>query len=188
VQGKTPLFVDAPKAKPQTTAAPTSAAPAAALTHSQRRAARRGARVQEDGEAVQPPAAMQDKPRRHERAPAEEFMAKRKRERDVDATLETYRIEVGKQHGVKAGNIVGAIANESGIDGQFIGRVVINDDHSFVDLPAGMPKEVFKNLQKVRVAGQQLQLSRALRTQVNKLQRERSEPPRARKKPPRASR
>jgi ATP-dependent RNA helicase DeaD len=126
-----------------------------------------------------------DKPRRNERAPAEAFMAKRKRERDIDATLETYRIEVGKQHGVKPANIVGAIANESGLEGQFIGRVVINDDHSFVDLPEGMPKDVFKNLQKVRVAGQQLQISRALRTQVDKLRRERSgPPPRSRKKSP----
>jgi ATP-dependent RNA helicase DeaD len=131
---------------------------------------------------------MPDKPRRNERAPAEAFTAKRKREREIDATLETYRIEVGKQHGVKAGNIVGAIANETGLDGQFIGRVVIEEDHSFVDLPEGMPKDVFKNLQKVRVAGQQLQISRALRTQVNKLKRERSESPRPRKKSPRASR
>jgi ATP-dependent RNA helicase DeaD len=30
----------------------------------------------------------------------------------------TYRIEVGHQHGVKPGNIVGAIANEGGVDGE----------------------------------------------------------------------
>jgi len=184
VQGKSPLFIDAPKAKAATAAAPESEAPAAPLTHSQRRAARREARMKGEVESAPQAAPAHDKPRRNERAPAEAFMAKRKRERDIDATLETYRIEVGKQHGVKPANIVGAIANETGLDGQFIGRVVINDDHSFVDLPEGMPKDVFKNLQKVRVAGQQLQISRALRTQVDKLRRERAGPPRSRKKPP----
>ena len=78
--------------------------------------------------------------------------------------METYRVEVGHVHGVKPGNIVGAIANEAGLDGKHIGRVVIRDDHSFVDLPEGMPKEIFRDLQKARVAGQKLQISRALKT------------------------
>jgi len=73
--------------------------------------------------------------------------------------METFRIEVGSAHGVKPGNIVGAIANEAGIDGVHIGRVDIRDDHSYVDLPEGMPKQVFKSLQKVRVAGRELKIS-----------------------------
>jgi ATP-dependent RNA helicase DeaD len=194
VQGKTPLFLDAPTARSREAAAagPTAAA-TTPMTHSQRRAAKRATRELGGETAIETPAPgfreSRERLKRNERAPAEDFMAKRKRERDVDSTLETYRVEVGKQHGVKPGNIVGAIANEAGLDGQFIGRVVINDDHSFVDLPEGMPKEVFLSLQKVRVAGQPLQISRALQTQVNKLRRERSEAPRTRKKPaPRARR
>jgi ATP-dependent RNA helicase DeaD len=74
--------------------------------------------------------------------------------------LETFRIEVGKTHGVKPGNIVGAIANEAQLDAANIGRVQIFDDHSLVDLPEGMPKEVFRHLQKVWVSGQQLKISR----------------------------
>jgi len=91
----------------------------------------------------------------------------------TDSEMETYRIEVGRAHGVEPGNIMGAIANEAGLDGKFIGRIVIRDDHSFVDLPEGMPKEIFRQLQKVRVAGQQLQLSRALKTQTERLRNER---------------
>jgi ATP-dependent RNA helicase DeaD len=82
---------------------------------------------------------------------------------------------------VKPGNIVGAIANEVGLEGRHIGRVVIQDDHSFVDLPAGMPKDVFLQLQKVRVAGQPLQISRALKTHVEKLRRDRPAGPKFRK-------
>lgn len=77
-----------------------------------------------------------------------------------DVERETYRIEVGDTHGVKPGNIVGAIASEAGVDGRNIGRVDIRDDHSFVDLPEGMPKDVFKRLQKVRVLGQPLRLTK----------------------------
>jgi ATP-dependent RNA helicase DeaD len=83
---------------------------------------------------------------------------KRKDREAVDAELITYRIEVGETHGVKPGNIVGAIANEAGLDSEYIGAIDINSDHSFVDLPGGMPGEIFKHLRKVRVCGQALNL------------------------------
>jgi ATP-dependent RNA helicase DeaD len=79
---------------------------------------------------------------------------------EPDAGFETIRIEVGHDHGVKPGNIVGAIANEAGLDAKHIGRVDIRDDHSFVDLPEGMPSDVFKLLKKVWVSGQQLRITR----------------------------
>jgi len=76
------------------------------------------------------------------------------------AEMETFRLEVGSIHGIKPGNIVGAIANESGIEGVHIGRVDIREDHSYVDLPEGMPKPIFTGLQKVRVAGRELRITR----------------------------
>lgn len=75
--------------------------------------------------------------------------------------MQRYRIEVGRADNVKPGNIVGAVANEGGIDGDQIGPISIYDDYSTVDLPDGMPQDVFQTLRKVRVAGKQLQLSRA---------------------------
>jgi len=74
--------------------------------------------------------------------------------------METFRIEVGHNHGVKPGNIVGAIANETGIDGDHIARIRIEDQYSTVELPAGMPKELIEELKKIRVAGQQLNISK----------------------------
>jgi len=56
---------------------------------------------------------------------------------------------------------VGAIANEAGLDAQHIGRIDINDTFSLIDLPAGMPADVFHDLKKVRVCGQPLNISRA---------------------------
>jgi ATP-dependent RNA helicase DeaD len=78
-----------------------------------------------------------------------------------DKGLERYRIEVGHEHDVKPANIVGAIANEAEIDAEYIGRIEIYNDHSTVDLPEGMPKEIFTHLKSVWVSGQRLKISRA---------------------------
>ncbi len=84
--------------------------------------------------------------------------------RDVPAPgkdMERFRIEVGHSHNVKPGNIVGAIANEAELDAEYIGRIEIYDDYSTVDLPSGMPKELFRHLKGLWVAGQRLQITRA---------------------------
>lgn len=91
-------------------------------------------------------------------APGGEAPARKKRGGPHGINFETFRIEVGHVHGVKPGNIVGAIANEAGLEGRHIGHVDIHEDHSFVDLPEGMPKEIFRSLKKVRVVGRELQI------------------------------
>ena len=102
---------------------------------------------------------------RHERKPREareprSFDARPPRPHNApEPGKRTYRIEVGHEHGVKPGNIVGAIANEAGLESQFIGRVSIRGDYSLIDLPDGMPKEVFDHLKKVWVSQQQLRIS-----------------------------
>jgi ATP-dependent RNA helicase DeaD len=93
-------------------------------------------------------------------AGADASPARNPRAKSAAGQMETFRIEVGSHHGIKPGNIVGAIANEAGIEGVHIGRVDIREDHSFVDLPEGMPKQIFKELQKVRVVGRELRISR----------------------------
>jgi len=84
----------------------------------------------------------------------------RKSQARPDKGWERFRLEVGSQHGVKPGNIVGAIANEAGLDGQHIGHIEINEGFSLIDLPVGMPHEVFNDLKKVWVCGQALRISR----------------------------
>ena len=74
--------------------------------------------------------------------------------------MERFRIAVGRIHGVKPANIVGAIANEAGLESKHIGRIDIYDDFSTVDLPEGMPKNIFNSLKKVWVAGQEMKIAR----------------------------
>lgn len=84
----------------------------------------------------------------------------RRPDRGARVAMERYTLDVGRAHGVRPGNIVGAIANEGQIESEYIGAVQIYDSHSTVDLPIGMPPEVFKTLQKAWVAGRQLNIAR----------------------------
>lgn len=105
-------------------------------------------------EGAENPATRED--RSHEdRERGAALSPKRLAEKDT----EIFRIEVGYAHGVKPGNIVGAIANVAGLEGWQIGHVDIREDHSFVGLPKGMPGAVMKELAKTRVASQVLRIS-----------------------------
>ena len=58
------------------------------------------------------------------------------------------------------GNLVGAIANEAGLDSQYIGPIHIEQNFTTVDLPADMTAEAMQTLKKTRVMGKQLLISR----------------------------
>ena len=93
---------------------------------------------------------------------AENKTKKERKLRDEDGKvipMITYRLEVGKNDSVEPSNIVGAIANEADISSQYIGQIKLYDSYSTVDLPEGMPNEVFKHLKKVRVRGNPLNIS-----------------------------
>ncbi len=94
-------------------------------------------------------------------APAEKPAFSRRSDDSTDTDLMRYRIEVGRVHGVEPKHIVGAIANEANIKSRDIGQIKIHDDHCLVDLPQNMPSATFRQLQKVWVCGQQLQISPA---------------------------
>ncbi len=79
----------------------------------------------------------------------------------VGSGTDTYRIDVGHNQRVKPGAIVGAIANEAGLDSQHIGHIDIRTDHTLVELPADVPGAVVKKLQRARVAGRPMGLRRA---------------------------
>jgi ATP-dependent RNA helicase DeaD len=77
-----------------------------------------------------------------------------------DVAMERFRIQVGHEHGVTPREIVGAVANEGGIEGRYIGRIQIYDTHTTIDLPEGMPDDVFQTLSRTRVCNQPLGLQR----------------------------
>jgi len=76
----------------------------------------------------------------------------------TESSLARYRIEVGRQQGVSPKEIVGAIANEGGIEGKFIGQIHLFDDYSTVELPANLPADVLATLKRTRVCQQPLNI------------------------------
>ena len=119
---------------------------------------------------VRPPRAEREKGGRRDRPERSERGDRPQRERSPrrgnqsspqrsEEGMQTYRVEVGRSHGVEVKNIVGAIANEAGIDSKDIGRISLQDDYSTIDLPEGMPKDLFQQLRKVWVCNKQLELS-----------------------------
>jgi ATP-dependent RNA helicase DeaD len=75
------------------------------------------------------------------------------------SAMQRFRIEVGSEHGLQPKHIVGAIANEAGLESRYIGQIKIFEDFSTVTLPEGMPKELYQHLRQIRVCGQPMLLS-----------------------------
>ncbi|MGE5492078.1 MAG: DEAD/DEAH box helicase [Actinomycetota bacterium] len=92
------------------------------------------------------------RPQREERPRRDDFEARPPRQAP-SGDMQRYRIDVGRDHGVQVKDIVGAIANEAGIESRFIGRIALYEESSTVELPAGMPKEVANLLKRTRVRG-----------------------------------
>jgi len=101
---------------------------------------------------------------------------------ELDSDKQRYRIDVGHEHGVKPGNIVGAIANEAGLAGEHIGHISIEKNFSLVDLPAGMPRDIFMDLKKVRVCGRPMKISLESGDQAGKTRKRKTKPKKAHKK------
>ena len=99
----------------------------------------------------------EDRPGRKDRVSRQE--GKEDRRFAKDDHLQSYRIEVGEYHGAQKGDIVGAIANEIGLDPQHIGKIRMFKDHTFIDLPKDMPREIFEALKTVWVQGHQMNIS-----------------------------
>jgi ATP-dependent RNA helicase DeaD len=74
--------------------------------------------------------------------------------------MERYRIEVGHKHGLKPGDVVGAISNESGLESKFIGAINIDYDYALVDLPFGMPKSIFNLLKRTWIKSHKMSISK----------------------------
>uniref|UniRef100_UPI0035620F4D DbpA RNA binding domain-containing protein n=1 Tax=Nocardioides sp. TaxID=35761 RepID=UPI0035620F4D len=72
--------------------------------------------------------------------------------------LATYRINVGKRHKVEPRQIVGAIANEGGLQRKDFGAISIRPDFSLVELPADLPASTWDALRSTRISGKLIEL------------------------------
>mgnify|MGYP000557153951 CR=1 FL=1 len=70
--------------------------------------------------------------------------------------MKTLFMTIGKVDGVRAGDIVGAIAGEAGIPGSSIGRVEILDKHSLVEIEMDKAQDVIKKMNGSQIRGRKL--------------------------------
>ncbi|AND17827.1 DEAD/DEAH box helicase [Rathayibacter tritici] len=81
-----------------------------------------------------------------------------RRQRPANSNLASYRIEVGRRQRVEPRQIVGALANEGGLNRGDFGHIDIRPDFSIVELPADLPQEVLDRLADTRISGQLIEL------------------------------
>jgi ATP-dependent RNA helicase DeaD len=91
------------------------------------------------------------KPTRHEGRP----VGKRDRPGRSAATV-TLHFGAGRTAGIRPGDLVGAIANEAGLNSHMIGPIKITDQFSLVNVPEEVAQGVIKALGRTRIKGQKV--------------------------------
>ncbi|MEQ1637393.1 MAG: DbpA RNA binding domain-containing protein [Methylococcales bacterium] len=71
-----------------------------------------------------------------------------------------YRIEIGHNHQVSIEEIKNLLIDESGVDRSKIGNLDIRSNYTLIDLPPGMPPDIFQLLQTAELKQQPLQIKR----------------------------
>lgn len=74
--------------------------------------------------------------------------------------FQAYKIQVGKRHRVEPRQIVGALANEGGLDRRDFGKITIRPDYSIVELPAQLSSEQWERLKNTRISGKLIELAK----------------------------
>ncbi|MFD2190603.1 DEAD/DEAH box helicase [Pistricoccus aurantiacus] len=91
--------------------------------------------------------------------PGRDGKPRRQNDRAPREGMTRYRVAVGHKDGIKPGQLVGALANEGGIEGARIGRIDIRNEFSVVELPNGLPTSILAKMARARVAGRPLEIS-----------------------------
>ncbi len=132
-----------------------------------------------------------DDSRDNKKRPANREGAKREpnknraRDRDrgnAEVVWERYRIGVGRDDGIEPKHIVGTIANEADLSSRYIGHVKLHDNYSTVELPEGLPTEMLKHFQSVKICGKPMNLHRISEHESNSDSPKSDEPKPARRK------
>lgn len=70
-------------------------------------------------------------------------------------------INIGKKQNVKPGDILGAIAGESGIPGKLVGAIDMYDNYTFVEVPREYGKDVLNAMANAKIKGKTISIEPA---------------------------
>lgn len=71
-----------------------------------------------------------------------------------------YRLEIGQKHKVSSEQIKNIVVAEAGVERKMIGDVSIRYHHTFIELPEGMPADIFQLLSTTTFQQQALKIKR----------------------------
>ncbi len=67
-------------------------------------------------------------------------------------------VNIGKNQNVRPGDILGAIAGETGIPGRMVGSIDMYDKYTFVEVPGDNAKVVMKAMKNVKIKGKSVRM------------------------------
>lgn len=70
-------------------------------------------------------------------------------------------INIGKNQNIRPGDILGAIAGESGMPGKMVGSIDMYDKYTFVEVPRENADAVLKAMKDVRIKGKNIHMEKA---------------------------
>lgn len=79
----------------------------------------------------------------------------------VDGNMVRMFVNIGKKHGAKPGDILGAISGESGISGDLIGVIDMYDKFTFVEVPEQIADRVLDSMNRNRIKGRRINMEPA---------------------------
>lgn len=83
------------------------------------------------------------------------------RGRKSDGDMARLFVNLGKNQGVRPGDILGAIAGESGIAGRMIGSIDMYDKYTFVEVPSDCAGEVVESMKNAKIRGKNVHVELA---------------------------
>lgn len=76
-------------------------------------------------------------------------------------------VGLGRKEGLRPGDLVGAIANETGLSGRAIGAIDILEHSAFVEVPVNRAEDVIAALKRTKLRGKQFKVQKAQAFEVN---------------------
>ncbi len=70
-------------------------------------------------------------------------------------------INVGKKHKIRPGDMVGAIAGETGMPGRLIGSINVHEDYTFVEVPSEYAYQVLEAMKHAKIKGKSVNIEPA---------------------------
>jgi ATP-independent RNA helicase DbpA len=77
---------------------------------------------------------------------------------ELTAPMVTLCIDGGRKNKIRPGDILGALTGTAGIEGKYVGKIDITDNHSYVAIEQGMANQAVKHLAEGTIKGRKLRV------------------------------